>query len=257
MNKLSQVGLIASGKLVNSFILDLPEFKARIGPVKAASLRVASRIANTLQAGFPVADYDSLDPCPRIFICVPDGMLPETFQELCDSPLDLVGRTVVLCDSPLASDALHDLEGRGAYTASINLAPGRERMIVADGHPMAISSLRSVIGRAARLIRIQPHQKWQYSRALATASLCGPLAAVAAERFRESGLTAAQAKPVVQAIFLDAVRDYMKSGRNVLSNSADPEGAAVLIRVLTAKVTLPSGGSMRSSRRSGTPAACP
>jgi hypothetical protein len=234
MKKLPPVALVATGKLMRSFILDLPRFRERIGPVKAASLRVASRITNTLQAGFPVADYDAFNPCRIIFICVPDEMLPETIQGLGDSPLDWAGRSVVLCDSPLASDALHDLAVCCAYTASINLAPGPERMMLADGHPMAISVLKPLIGRAARLIRIQPQQKSQYYRALATASLCGPLAALAAERFRESGLTPAQAKPVVQAIFLDAVRDYLKSGRKVLSNSADPEGTAVLLKVLSA-----------------------
>jgi hypothetical protein len=47
MKKLPQVALIASGKLLNCFILDLPEFKERMGPVKSASMRVASRISNT------------------------------------------------------------------------------------------------------------------------------------------------------------------------------------------------------------------
>jgi hypothetical protein len=233
MKKQSPFALVASGKLMHSFILDLPGFREKIGPVKAASLRVASRIANTLQAGFPVSDYDALDSSSMIFICVSDEILPATIQELGDSPLDWAGRSVVLCDSPLASDSLQNLAVCGAYTASINLAPGPERMMLADGHRMAISGLKPVIGRAARLIRIQPHQKWQYYRALATASLCGPLAALAAERFRESGLTPAQAKPVVQAIFLDAVRDYVKAGRKVLSNSPDPEGTAVLLKALS------------------------
>src|SRR5450759_3091114 len=116
MKKLPPVALVATGKLMRSFILDLPRFRERIGPVKAASLRVASRITNTLQAGFPVADYDAFNPCRIIFICVPDEMLPETIQGLGDSPLDWAGRSVVLCDSPLASDALHDLAVCCAYT---------------------------------------------------------------------------------------------------------------------------------------------
>ena len=167
-----------------------------------------------------------------IFLCVPDKTLPETIQELGDSPLDWAGRCVYLCDSPLASDALHQLAVYGAYTASINVAPGPERMVLADGHRVAVSSLKPVIGRAARLIRILPAQKAGYYRALATASLCGPLAALAAEQFRESGLTPAQAKPVVRAIFLQAVRDYLKSGRKVLSNGDDPETTAVLMKAL-------------------------
>ncbi len=232
MKKLQPVAIVATGKLMNSFILDLPGFKERIGPVKSATLRVASRITNTLQAGFAVARYDDLQASQMIFLCVPDEQLPDTVQELADSPLDWAGRCVILCDSPLASDSLQQLAVYGAYTASINLAPGPERMVLADGHRAALSSLKPVIGRAARLIRILPEQKSRYYRALATASLCGPLAALAAEQFRESGLTPAQAKPVVQAIFLEAVRDYLKSGRKVLSNADDPETTAVLLKAL-------------------------
>ncbi len=234
MKKLSPVALIATSKVMRSFILDLPGFRGRIGPVKAASLRVASRIANTLEAGFPVTDYAAFNPCRIIFVCVPDEMLPKVVQELGDSPLDWAGRSVVLCDSPLASDSLTDLAVCGACTASINLAPGPDRMMLADGHRAAISNLKPLLGRAARMIRILPQQKSQYCRALATAALCGPLAALAAERFRESGLTPAQAKPIVQALFLGAVGDYLKSGRKVLSNSADPKATAALLKALSA-----------------------
>ena len=102
---------------------------------------VMTMITNTLRAGFPVADYEGLRSCSMIFICVADEILPATIQQLGDSPLDWAGRSVVLCDSPLASDSLHDLAVCGAYTAAINLAPGPKRMILADGHRMAISAL--------------------------------------------------------------------------------------------------------------------
>jgi hypothetical protein len=106
MKKLPPVALVATGKLMRSFILDLPGFRERIGPVKAASLRVASRITNTLQAGFPVADYEALQPCPMIFICVSDGMLPETIQELGDSLDRRLDRGVLETAGRSAADAL-------------------------------------------------------------------------------------------------------------------------------------------------------
>src|SRR3974390_3427938 len=152
MKKLPPVAVIATCKLMGSFILDLPGFKDRMGPVKAASLRVASRITNTIRAGNPVADYAALEPSRIILLCVRDEILSEVIGELSDSPLDWAGRSVILCDSPKASDSLRELAACGAYTASANLAPGPERMVLVDGHSAAISALKPLIGRAARLI---------------------------------------------------------------------------------------------------------
>src|SRR5947209_9880130 len=123
MNKLQPVALLATGKLMRSFVLTLPRFRDRIGPVKASSLRIASRIANMLQAGFPVADCGGFTDCPAIFICVPDDLLPGIVQELADSPIDWAGKTVVLCDSAHTTVSLDNIAACGAYTASLNATP--------------------------------------------------------------------------------------------------------------------------------------
>jgi hypothetical protein len=233
MNKLQPVALLATGKLMRSFLLSVPGFRARIGPVKASSMRVASRIANTLQAGFPVADCAELGGCPAIFICVPDDVLPQAVEELADSPLDWAGRIVVLCDSTHTSASLGSLAACGAYTASWNATPDYS-VLLAEGHRTAIANLKAFVGRATRLIRIETRQKPSYFRALNIASLCGPLAALVGERLRDSGLTPAEAKPLVYALFHDAIRDYMKSGRKVLTTAGDAHGISALRRALNA-----------------------
>jgi hypothetical protein len=233
MNKLQPVALLATGKLMRSFLLSVPGFRERIGPVKASSLRVASRIANTLQAGFPVADCAELGDCPAIFICLPDEALPRAVLELADSPLDWAGRTVVLVDSIHTSASLGSVAACGAYTASLNATPNPGSMILAEGHRTAIANLKPLFGRF-RLVRIESRQKTNYFRALKIAHLCGPLAAIAGERLRESGLTPAQAKSLVQSIFHQAIRDYMKSGRKVLSTAGDVHGIAALRRAMNA-----------------------
>jgi hypothetical protein len=232
MNKLQPVALLATGKLMRSFLLDLAGFRERIGPVKAPSLRVASRISNNLQSGFPVGDCQDLGGCNAIFICVPDEMLCEIVREMAEAPLDWAGRAVFLCDSRHTSDSLESVAVLGAFTASLNATPGPGRMILAEGHPVAIASVKPIIGRTARLIRIEADQKAKYFRALEIAELCGPLAALTGERLRDSGLSPADAKPMVASLFGDAVRDYVKSGRKVLSNST--HRTAVLKRVLSA-----------------------
>ncbi len=232
MNKLQPLALLASGKVTRSFLLSIPGVRERIGPVKASSLRVASRIARTIQAGFPVAGCAEFENCPAVFLCIPDEVLPATVQELIDSRIDWAGRTVVLCDSAHTTAALGRLAAFGAYPASLTATRDSGTILLAEGHRSAIANLKAVLGRPAHLIRIETHQKATYFRALQIASLSGPLAAIAGERLRESGLTPAESKRLVQAIFHSAVRDYMKAGRKVLSTSGDVSGIAALRRAL-------------------------
>ncbi len=57
MKKAQSVGLIGTGSLTDSPLTRFWWLSERLGPVKSASYRVASRIANMLQAGHPVKDY--------------------------------------------------------------------------------------------------------------------------------------------------------------------------------------------------------
>ena len=53
MKKAQSVGLIATGSLADSPLTRFWWLSERLGPVKSASYRVASRIANMLQACHP------------------------------------------------------------------------------------------------------------------------------------------------------------------------------------------------------------
>ena len=57
MKRAQSVGLIGTGSLTDSPLTRFWWLSERLGPVKSASYRVASRIANMLQAGHPVKDY--------------------------------------------------------------------------------------------------------------------------------------------------------------------------------------------------------
>lgn len=232
MRKLPPVALAVTGKIMRSFVLDLPGFRERIGPVKASSLRVASRITNTLHAGFPVSDYGDFEPCRAILLCLSDPLLPEVVDELVNAPLDWAGRTVILSESRLSSEALRRLASCGAYTATMDIAPEMPRMVVAEGHRRALAELKPMLGRAARLIRIEAQHKPRFYRGLSLADLCGPMAALAGEELKAAGLSPAQAKPVVEAVFLKAVREYVKSGRKVLSNAPDPRRTELLRKLV-------------------------
>src|SRR3954453_13896020 len=101
MSKLSQVAVVATGKVMHSFVRDLPGFHERIGLVKAVSLRVASRITNALRAGGPVENCERMGDCRTVLICVPDDAAKDTVSELAECGVDWRRRTVLLCDSQL------------------------------------------------------------------------------------------------------------------------------------------------------------
>ena len=66
MKKAQSVGLIGTGSLTDSPLTRFWWLSERLGPVKSASYRVASRIANMLQAGRPVKDYAEFETCELI-----------------------------------------------------------------------------------------------------------------------------------------------------------------------------------------------
>ena len=59
MRKGQSVGLIGAGKITDSPLERMWALRERLGPVKASSMRVASRIANSLRAGHPVVEVHS------------------------------------------------------------------------------------------------------------------------------------------------------------------------------------------------------
>src|SRR5580704_9596730 len=88
-------GLISAGGVAQSFLVRLPSLLASIGPVKAASLRVARRISNSLCVGHAVEHYSDLEKCRLIWIAVPDAALDRVMHDLA-LHVPAAGKMVVL-----------------------------------------------------------------------------------------------------------------------------------------------------------------
>ena len=82
MKKLSVMGLIGAGGVNRSFLARMPVLLGHLGPIKAASFRVARRIANTLHAGRAATGYADLEQCDLIWIAVPDAALDRVSKDL-------------------------------------------------------------------------------------------------------------------------------------------------------------------------------
>ena len=119
MKKAQSVGLIAAGSLTDSPLTRFWSLPERLGPVKSASYRVASRIANMLRAGHPVKDYAEFEACILILVCVPEENVSQVVAEMLSAAISWRGKAVLLCSTWLDSSSLRELAARGAAVGSI------------------------------------------------------------------------------------------------------------------------------------------
>ena len=216
MSKAPGVGLVCGGRISRSFLGRLPRLAEHLGPVKALSYRVASRVANTIGAGSAVSGYEPFNGCRLILISVPEVQFPSTRKGLLDAPLDWAGKSVVLCETWRGSESLKGLEDRGASCGSLSPIFDTTRgWLLAEGSPLARQHIRELVGPPkARLIEIGAHAKALYLAApsLLEGVLPSVLAA-AAQTLRAAGLSHAQALDLVNTFADQAVRAHAKGGR--------------------------------------------
>jgi hypothetical protein len=216
MKKVQSVGLIGTGNLTDAPLTRFWWLSERLGPVKSASYRVASRIANMLQAGHPVKDYAEFESCVLILVCVPDETISRVVSEMVSAGISWRGKAVVLCSTWLDSVELHELSVQGASVGSISPIPGfdDERYLV-EGDPLAIRLSKSLVEyRERRAVAIERTLKPFFLAALTcTGTLLFALLHVASESLHH-----AQIPPGLSAILLErqiirTLRSFIKGGR--------------------------------------------
>ncbi|MBV8551137.1 MAG: hypothetical protein JOY54_07530 [Acidobacteriaceae bacterium] len=184
------VGLVLEGNSTASAVLRLPNIVEDLGPIKSGSLRIARRVSNFLRAGYGVATYEELQPGRLVLLRVPDSVLDRVTQELCASDLALSEFAFALCDSWLSSEALKDLQDRGAAVASISALPGTTPKFAVEGHPAATRQVRRLLDRNdAVTLELRPGTKeLLFAAELLSAALPIPLFTAAQQALRECGI---------------------------------------------------------------------
>ena len=217
MKKAQSVGLIGTGSLTDSPLTRFWWLSERLGPVKSASYRVASRIANMLQAGHPVKDYAEFESCDLILVCVPEETVPQVVSEMVSAGISWRGKAVVLCSTWLDSGELHELSALGASVGSISPIPGfdDERYLV-EGDPLAIRQSKSLVEyRDRRAMAIERPLKPFY---LAALTCTGSSAVCLAPRGVRIVASLARIPPGLSATLLErqltrTLRSFLKGGR--------------------------------------------
>src|SRR5271170_5022460 len=191
MKKAQSVGLIGTGNLTDSPLTRFRWLSGRLGPVKSASYRVASRIANMLRAGHPVKDYAEFESCVLILVSVPEENVSQVVSEMLSAGISWRGKAVVLCSTWLDSGALRALSAHGASVGSISPIPGfDDQQYLVEGDSLAIrESKRLLEHRDRRVVAIERPLKPLYLAALTcTGALLFALLRAASESLHRAGI---------------------------------------------------------------------
>ncbi len=216
MTRYPQLALVLTGQVRRYPLARLPSLIRHLGPVKGVSLRQASRIANTLRAGFPVKSYEDLARAKVVVVCAPERQLRSLVAELEAAPVDWRRKVLLLCGGPFDSSHLAGLAARGAEVGSLHALeePVPMRFLI-EGDRQAVRWARRLVedsGAVAVEIERGSAGLCGAGESLATWLLMALLDA-SAMCFRRAGLRPGGAGPIVARLAHRAVRSYLKGGR--------------------------------------------
>ncbi len=236
MKKPPLVALLCAGSFTDSAIPRFRGLAARLGPVKASSLRLASRFANVLRAGHPVNDYEEFRDCQLVIVMVPDRDAAASIEELSKSGVDWNGKAVVLLSDRLESSELGSLAGLGALTATLCAVAGFDgRLLIAEGDRMAVRLVRPLIeGGRAKLLSLPAGQKKFYLAAgVCTGPLLASLLLCTSECLKFAGFAPSDAATILQVQVDKMTRSFAAGGSRRIYQ--DPAEVQRYIAELSAK----------------------
>jgi hypothetical protein len=215
MKKPQRVALIGAGKLAGSPITRMRPLETQLGPVKAPSLRLASRIANSLRAGHPVSNYEEFEDCKLILISVPDAMLAPLLEELPGALSSWRGKIVVACSDTAGCEQLASLSHRGATTGTLAMIPGYEdRWFLLEGDKTVERQVRPMLA-PLRVTAVGPMQKKQYLTALdCMGRQFLPCLKNASDGLRTAGIPGGEVSEIVERQAIRTMRSYFRSGKS-------------------------------------------
>ena len=217
MKKRRSVALVSAGKLTDSPVTRFWGLADQLGPVKAPSLRLASRVVNTLRAGYPVESCEDFGNCRLILISVPDDAVPAITRELCAAGISWHNKAVMLCSTWLDGGALQPLAMLGAAVGSVAPIPGfDDKEYLVEGNSLVLREAQKLLKRGGtRVLAIEPPLKPFFLAALnCTGPLLYSLLVGASECLRQTGIPQAEAAGIIEKQVEKTLRSYFVAGRN-------------------------------------------
>lgn len=212
-------GVLGAGAVSASLIGRLPGKTRELGPVSAVSYRVASRIANTLRAGYPVRAAADLACVPCILFHSPSDQLETLCGLLENAGIDWTGKSLIFCDCFVTAPVRHHFQRKGASTALVRESGIPGRIIVEGNAETGGGSALQTVHRLARelhlkSIEISPGAADLFDAAVTLGSAAiTPLIDAAAELLRQAGIRDIEAARIASSLAEQTARDYAHSGK--------------------------------------------
>lgn len=235
MSPWKPLGLIASGRMADSLLLRRPALARHLGPVAAASPRLASRYSNRLRAGQP-ARLEELRGCGLILVHAGEGGLGRVLA-LLRTAGPWRGACFALLSPDQDSSALEELRAAGARICSAAAAPAPARDLVAvEGDRAALRRARAWLEEAhLRCLELAPGGKPLLLLGAQTPScLLVPVLDAAFQALKAAGLSPAEARWMLRYLGEAAVREFVAHGRRGWLDPDTPPRAEAAARALAA-----------------------
>jgi hypothetical protein len=210
-------GVVGAGAVSASLIGRLPLKAREIGPVAAVSYRVASRIANTLRAGFPVRSADELNDVPAVLFHSPPDQAQSLLALLDDPAIDWAGKSLIFCDCsvPVAVRERFQTRGASVVVAREFGLPGCVVLEADKGRDAALQTVQRIARQLhLKTIEIPPASADVFDAAVTLGS--GAFTALidsTAGLLREAGMRDTEAARIAASFFEQTARDYVHSGK--------------------------------------------
>ena len=216
MKNLSRVALVGAGNFSDSPLSRIPDLAQHLGPVKAPSFRLASRLSNTLRGGHAVNHYTDLAASPLILLSVPDPQAPAFVAELAASGLAFRGKSVVICGERLTAASLDDLSALGSATGSFCSIPGFEdTWFLLEGGKVVERQMRPLFkNRGMRVTVVAEGSKAAYLAGMdQVGSAFAPQVKDALECLRAAGIKNSEAFRMLEKQAARTLRSCFRSGK--------------------------------------------
>jgi hypothetical protein len=242
MRKPRLAALLASGNAAASPVLRAFVAAQTIGPVASTSLRVASRIANTMRTGRAVPSLDAFEACRLVLISAPDRAVDAAVSQLTAASFEWKHRTVILIGND--GDRLAPLRDLGAVTGVIAAMPGfEERFFLLEGERPALHELRPLIARTVQLVLIPPGARARFDAATTLAGpVLFPLLVAADVAFASTGLSRHLTDPVLEKTVQRTLRAWLNARRKGWSLDG-PGGARLASEIAALERANPATGA--------------
>jgi predicted short-subunit dehydrogenase-like oxidoreductase (DUF2520 family) len=206
-------GISGAGAVARSLIGRLPGTSFSPGPVSAVSYRVASRIANTLRAGYPVRQASQLNDAPVVFFHSPGDQMSSLTDTL-ETDIEWTGKSLIICDCHMEKKTLARFQTRGASVAIARQfeIPG---YVIAEGTAPALTVVQKLTRELKlKLIEVAAGKAEMFDAAI-TLGTCAltPLIESAAGLLREAGVRDLDAPRLAASLFMQTAREFAHSGK--------------------------------------------